>query len=163
MTDTINQINRAKELLIRARHASMATVNEDGSPHNTPFMFLFDEDLKYIYWGSHPDSEHSENLLRTSKAFIVIYDAIEKGGLYIKVETAQPLKGEELRIALNIHNKARLARGQDPLALSYYGAPNPQRMWSAKTMQFWVNGTKRDKEGNVTRDIRIEIKRDDLV
>ncbi len=163
MTDTINQIDRVKELLIKARHASMATVNDDGSPHNTPFMFLFDEDLKNIYWSSHPDSEHSKNLLRTGKAFIVIYDAIERGGLYIKVEEVQLLKGEELRIALNIHNKARLERGQDPLTFSYYGAPNPQRMWSAKTIQFWVNGAKRDKEGNVTRDIRIEIKRDDLV
>ena len=29
----------AKELLGAVRHAAMATVNEDGSPHNTPVLF----------------------------------------------------------------------------------------------------------------------------
>jgi general stress protein 26 len=42
------RITRAKELLASAKHAAMATVNVDGSPHNTPFFFIYDDQLEYI-------------------------------------------------------------------------------------------------------------------
>src|SRR5258708_32021062 len=101
--DLEKSINRAKELLSTARHACMATVNEDGSPHNTPFRFLYDPKLEYIYWGSHPDSMHSLNINRTGKIFVVLYDIKEKGGLYMKCENAHAVNGDELKKALEVH------------------------------------------------------------
>ncbi len=157
------QIARAKQLLKDARHASMATVNQDGSPHNTPFMFMYDEKLKHVYWGSHPESEHSKNILRTGQIFVVLYDAIERGGLYMKATDAHPLDGVELDKALAIHNKLREARGQDFLPLSYYVGSSPQRMWAASIIQLWVNGTKRADDGHIVQDIRTEISAVDLV
>lgn len=152
------QIERAKELLRTARHASMATVNEDGSPHNTPFMFLHDTPFQHIYWGSHPAAQHSKNILRTGQAFVVLYDAVERGGLYIRVLNAHMVTDAELDQALAIHNKARVARGQEELPLRYYTGDSPQRMWSASIEQCWVNGTTRDEKGRIIQDIRTEIK-----
>jgi general stress protein 26 len=60
-------IARAKALLGTVWFATMATVNEDGSPHNTPFLFLRAKDLSRIYWGSHPNSLHSKNIVRRVK------------------------------------------------------------------------------------------------
>jgi len=158
-----SRTQRAKELLRTAKYAAMATVNEDGSPHNTPFMFLYESDLSRIYWGSHPDSVHSKNIARTGEVFIVLYDAFESGGLFIKGHHAHALTGGELDAALMVHNRVRASRGQDLLKLGYYTGKSPQRMWSAAPIAFWINGTKRDSEGNVAQDYREEVSQNDLV
>src|SRR5260370_112703 len=150
-------IARAKELLDTVWFATMATVNEDGNPHNTPFLFLHAKDLSRIYWGSHPNSLHSKNIVRTGQAFFVIYDAYKRGGLYIKTANAHPLKGEELEAALKVHNQTRASRNQDTLSLDYYTGDAPQRMWSATPTNFWVNGAKRDETGHVSEDYREEV------
>lgn len=157
------QIARAKQLLKEVRHAAMATVNQDGSPHNTPFMFMHDEMLEHIYWGSHPESEHSKNILRTGQIFVVLYDAVERGGLYIKATKAHQLDGAELNRALGVHNKLREARGQDTLPLNYYTGTSPQRMWSASITRLWVNGTRRGEDGHIIKDVRTEISTADLL
>ena len=154
---------RAKVLLKTMKHACMATVNEDGSPHATPFMFLYDIDLGHIYWGSHPESLHSKNILRTKQAFIVIYDSLNGGGLYMKCVGAHPLEGDELKAAVKVHNDTRAERGQDELSWEYYTEQSPQRMWSASPVEFWVNDAERDTSGHISRDYRVEIAREDLI
>lgn len=156
-------LDRAKQLLKSAKHAAMATVNEDGSPHNTPFMFLLEPNLSRIYWGSHPRSIHSKNIIRTGEAFFVWFDALERGGLYMKAKNAHPLSGAELEAALMIHNKVRASRGQELLKLSYYTGDSPQRMWSATPTNFWVNGAIRDEEGHMAEDVREEVTVNELV
>ncbi len=157
------QIDRAKELLRDVWHASMATVNEDGSPHNSPFMFMHDDTLQHMYWGSHPDSLHCKNAVRTGQIFVVLYDAVERGGLYMSAADSHMLEGDELESALRIHNDIRVKRGKDPLPLEFYIGDSPQRMWSARITNYWVNGTERGDDGNIIRDIRTEVKATDLV
>lgn len=141
----------------------MATVNEDNSPHNTPFRFLYKNDLSRIFWGSHPDSIHSQNILRTGQAFVVLYDTMERGGLYIKVADAKVLEGDELEEGLAVHNKARRSEGKSELLTDYYSGTSPQRMWSGDAVQFWVNGTERDNNDQIIRDIRTEVSREQLL
>ncbi|MES3005808.1 MAG: pyridoxamine 5'-phosphate oxidase family protein, partial [Patescibacteria group bacterium] len=71
------KINRAKELIYTSRHISLATTNVDGSPHNSPVKFLYDEKLENIYWGSNIEALHSQNILRTGQIFAVLFDRIE--------------------------------------------------------------------------------------
>jgi hypothetical protein len=157
------KIERAKHLLNTVRHAAMATVNEDGSPHNTPYFFMCSPDLRYLYWGSHPQSQHSQNVLRTGQLFVVLYDAIERGGLFIRADEGHPVEGEELERALEVHNARRIAEGSQPLSIDYYQDTAPQRMWMATTRQFWTNDAERDADGLVIRDIRTEITREQLL
>jgi hypothetical protein len=164
MQATIEErIGRGKELLNSVKHACMATVNEDGTPHNTPLLFLCKEDLSQVFWGSHPESLHSQNISRTGQAFMVLYDAMERGGLYMKLINAKVLDGKELEEAIAVHNKVRQSRGQDKLSIDYYSGDSPQRMWSAQPVQFWVNGTERDSNDHIIRDVRTEIKAKDLL
>lgn len=58
------RIVRVRELLKTAKHASMATTNEDGTPHATPFYLILDHKLTRIYFGSHPQAQHSQNIIR---------------------------------------------------------------------------------------------------
>jgi hypothetical protein len=157
------KVERAKELLATANHAAMATVNEDGSPHNTPYFFLIDTSREYLYWSSFPNSMHSRNLERTGQLFVVLYDAMESGGLYIRADDAHISAGDKLNVALQIHNEKRLKNGKDVLQSEYFQGDSPQRMYVATIRQFWVNGTERGADGNVTRDLRTEVMREYLL
>jgi hypothetical protein len=157
------KIERAKELLSTVRHAAMATVNEEGSPHNTPYYFIRSPDLKYLYWGSHPNSQHSRNVVRTGQIFVVLYDAMERGGLYIQADNAHVTEGDELQRSLQAHNVRRAAEDKPPLPLSYYTSASPQRMYMATTRMFWTVNSERDASGLTIRDYRIEIPRESLL
>jgi hypothetical protein len=161
--DLEKSIERARELLSAARNASMATVNEDGSPHNTPFRLLYDPKLEYIYWSSHPDSLHSLNVARTGKIFVVLYEADKKGGLYIKCDNGHALAGNELEKALEVHNSFRIKESAEPLSIDKYTGDSPQRMWSAKITNLWVNSTERDSDGHIIKDGRVEITPKDII
>jgi hypothetical protein len=156
------KIARAKDLLVTINNAAMATVNADGSPHNTPYFFMRSPDLTKLYWGSHPSSLHSQNVLRTGQIFVVLYDAMERGGLYIRADDAHIAEGDELVEALHIHNERRVRNGKSPLLIDYYQT-GEQRMWVATTRQFWTTMVERDAAGHVIRDSRIEIQREDLI
>ncbi|MBM3257489.1 MAG: pyridoxamine 5'-phosphate oxidase family protein [Candidatus Liptonbacteria bacterium] len=155
-----NRIAVAKELLRTIRFAAMATVNADGSPLNSPLFFIPDPKLKYFYWGSHPDSLHSQNALHTGKIFATIFD--ERGGLYMAAENAHILEGGKLASALEAHNVARARFNKKPITIDYYTGANPQRMWAATITHFWVNLMERDADGRLIRDSKQEISRENL-
>jgi general stress protein 26 len=157
------KIQRAKELLTTSRHAAMATVNEDGSPHNTPYKFIYDPALEWIYWGSSPEAMHSKNVTRTRQIFVVVYDREDPGGLYFKCEEAHELSGSELEKALEIHNNLRLTEGKDALPLSYYTGASPQRMYGAKIIKIWINMPQKTKDGNIIKDNKVEVVAKDLI
>jgi hypothetical protein len=152
-------LDRAKELLKTAKHAAMATVNNDGTPHNTPFYLILDDKLEHIYFASHPEALHVRNVVRTGDMFVVIYDMIERGGLYIKAVRGHELKGEEFERAMTAHNAARARDGKAPIPPGNYQL----HMYGADIVSFWVNEAERSGEGWVVRDYRREIKREQLL
>jgi hypothetical protein len=162
-TTLSDQIKRAQELLKSVRHAAMATVNEDGSPHNTPFVFMRDSALEHMYWGSHPDSQHSINILRNGQLFVVLYEANERGGLYLQAEAGHIAEGEELETALAVHNQIRQAHGKAAIPLDYYTGDSPQKMWVATIKKLWVNGSQRDENDMLVKDVRTEVTAKDLL
>src|SRR4051812_2958254 len=109
------KLNRAKELIYTSRHISLATSNVDGSPHNSPVKFLYDENLENIYWGSNVEALHSQNILRTGQIFAVLFDRIEYGGVYMKCEGGHILDGKELEVGLEIANSSRAKEGQQKI------------------------------------------------
>lgn len=164
MIDELNQnITRAKELLSTVRHASMATVNEDESPLNTPYLFMINQALTKLYWGSHPDSLHSKNVMRTGQLFVVLYDAQKPGGLYIRADNGHIAKGVELDEALAIHNAVRKKEDKEPLEKSYYIGESPQRMWCADINHFWIIASEKDANGLLIKESREEITAKDLL
>lgn len=156
-----NSVLRAKQLLQTARHAAMATVNEDNTPHNTPYRFLIDDTLECLYWSSHPESQHSQNIAQTGEIFVVLYEADKGGGLYIKANQAHELQDTELETALEIHNKYRVREGKQPLPVEYY-TNGPQKMYGAKVTDFYVNTSEKNEQDWVVRDYRKAVDRDDL-
>jgi hypothetical protein len=157
------KLNRAKELIYTSRHISLATTNADGSPHNSPVRYFYDDKLENIYWGSNTEALHSQNILRTGQIFAVLFDRIEFGGVYIKCEGGHILEGKELDVGLEITNSYRVKEGQQKITLDYYSAGSVQKMWSAKITNLWINMPVRDGNGLILRDERVELERNILL
>lgn len=163
MGDLVITTDRAKELLGTVRHAAMATINEDGSPHNTAFHYVIDDAREHIYWASSPESLHSQNLAHTGQAFIVIYEAGKGGGLYLQTENAHELVGDELKQGLGVWNAQRARAGRPKHGAQYFTGESAQRMYRTEITKYWVNYSEKDEQGNVLRDARQEITREDLL
>jgi hypothetical protein len=157
------KLNRAKELIYTSRHISLATTNADGSPHNSPVRYFFDDKLENIYWGSNVEALHSQNILRTGQIFAVLFDRIEYGGVYIKCEGGHILDGKELEVGLEITNSSRVKEGEQKITSDYYSAGSVQKMWSAKITNLWINMPVRNENGRILRDERVELERNILL
>ncbi len=157
------KLNRAKELIHTSRHIALATTNADGSPHNSPVRFFYDEMLENIYWGSNAEALHSQNIVRTGQLFGVLFDRIEFGGVYIKCEGGHILDGKELEVGLEITNSFRAKEGKERVTLDYYAAGSVQKLWSAKITNMWINMPVRDENGLILKDVRVELDRNILL
>jgi hypothetical protein len=130
--DYLSQIELAKKLLKTVRHAAYSTVNEDGTPHNSPLMLIYNEDLSKLYVGSYSESLHCKNFVRTGQVFAVLFDSFSKGqgGIYITGTNAHECEDDELVEALRVHNTFRTKHGSQPIDISYYKQAKPsQRMY----------------------------------
>lgn len=164
--DYLKQIELAKKLLKTVRHAAYATVNEDGSPHNSPLMLIYNEDLTKLYIGSYSESLHVENLIRTGKAFAVIYDSFTKGqgGVYITGVNAHECVDDELVEALRVHNATRARYGSRPLDLSVYLRAKPsQCMYSIDIAKIETYSQIRGEDGLIVTESRIKVLPEDLL
>jgi hypothetical protein len=158
------RIAYVRNMLATGRHAAMATVNANGTPHNSPFYFIADDTLRHVYFGSHPKSMHVQNVLRTGQLFVVMYDLMRGGGLYIEANNGHELADAELEAGLTAHNAHRQRDDKPPLPLDYYQEDgNPQRMYGADIVKLWVNWAEREKGGLIIRDYRHEVKPQDLL
>lgn len=164
--DYQSQIELARNLLRTVRHAAYATVNKDGTPHNSPLMLIYNEGLTKLYIGSHSESLHTKNLLRTGRTFAVLYDSFTKGqgGLYITGINGHECQDDALVEALRVHNMVRARYGSKPIDLSYYQIAGPsQRMYSIDITKIEIYGVLRGADGLISSEARVEVKATDLL
>lgn len=81
----------------------------------------------------------------------------------MKAVNGKELSGMQLDEALKVHNATRAREDNPSLTKDYYSGKNPQRMYGADLVNFWVNDAERDKDGLVIRDYRVAIKREALL
>ncbi len=162
MTLLETKIQRARELIRTSKHIALATTNADGSPHNSPVRFFYDTTLEHIFWGSATEAQHSQNIVHTGQVFAVLYDRIETGGVFMQCNEGRILEESELEAALDIVNNERIKDGQQPVSLDYYTSGGPQKMWSARIVNIWINMPVRDERGFILRDERVELERNML-
>lgn len=154
-----------KEMVFSSRYITYATVNEDGSPHNSPMFYIPSEKLDRIYIGTHPGSLHAKNIVRTGQAFGVLFGRVPAGGrgVYFKIENFHEVTETELPEALRVHNETRARFDKKPLQVEYYQAPNPQRMYVGNIVEISINDAVRNDEGHIVEDVRRVVSVDELL
>ncbi len=124
-------ITSAVNILKSIHYINIATVCEDGSPWNTPVSASFDENLNF-HWGSNPNSVHSQNIRRDSRAFVVVYDSTVPEGTGEGVYMIG--KAEELENETELIKKYRFV---------------PEKVW--------INDVVLDDKGAYLHDLRVEL------
>ncbi len=156
------RITRAKELIADIHHVPLATVNEDGSAHNTPVFMAFNDQLTG-FWSSHPETLHSHNIARDPRIFLVVFDSREgHGGLFIRA-LAQVIEDEaEVKRALKLLTRLKEPMDSRMGKATDYLMPDGQRLYKAVPVQLWINMSQRDERGVIVRDYRYEVALSDL-
>ena len=150
------RIERVRKLIKTAKHVALATVNADGSPHNSPVFAAFDDGLQLV-WASSPEARHSKNIARSGQVFVVVFDALgDGGGLYVQARAAE-VSPDDMPQALETFNVARERLLREKLAPGYFMRAAPQRLYRAVPEKLWVNFSEKDANGHVVHDNRFEI------
>lgn len=145
---------KAKSILNHICYATLATVSADGQPWNSPVYCAYDDDYN-IYWGSHIDSQHSQNIRANGKAFIVVYDStIEPGfgeGVYIQAKVVELTDKNEIAAA---HKLIQNRRPSPYWKLEEVQPDKPVHLLKAIPQKIWIN-CDGQKEGQYI-DVRVE-------
>ena len=128
-----------QELLSRIHYATLATVCPDGQPWNSPVVGKFDAEMN-LYWVSWQKNQHSQNVSRDPRIFVVVYDSQApegKGeGLYLQMSAAPLITQEEI-------DAARRAYPTDFFTHTFphqqFLGDCPQRMYRADPIRIWYN------------------------
>ncbi len=154
-----------KELLTKVRHVALATVNEDGTPHNTPLFFIYSPDFKKFYMSTHPQSLHARNVERIGKGFAILYDSSAfLGGLYLTLENFKVLNElNELAEGMMVYNATRMRWGMNESSITDYQDPNERRLYSADIIKIEIYGSKETKDGKILNEQRVEVSVEDLL
>lgn len=146
---------KAKGIIEKILYITIATVDKDGLPWNTPVYSAYDG--RYVfYWTSSPKARHSINIDNNPNVAFVIYDStVPEGtgvGVYIKAK-ASVVKGKsEIEKACKI----LYPRKKKPVrpAEDFMGG-SPMRIYKAMPQRFWVNEDVKIK-GRIV-DARVEV------
>lgn len=159
---TLHERIRVKELLQTVLHVPVATVNDDGSPLSSPVFAAFDEKLR-MYWASNIDAQHSANIRRDARVFLVLFDSMEHGGgLYIEAQAHEIADENELKKAVGVVNKRRTSLGRAKASAADFSNDSVQKIYCAEPLKLWINVSRRNAEGRVLSDERVEIAKADL-
>ncbi|MEK7509439.1 MAG: pyridoxamine 5'-phosphate oxidase family protein [Patescibacteria group bacterium] len=151
----MNSPERAKEIISKSLYMVVATVSENGEPWNAPVFFAHDKHFNF-YWGSYKGTQHSLNIVRTGKVYLVLFDStVQPGsgeGVYIQAVAQEVADESEIRTA----HKLLWDRHIVPYwKIEQFFGDAPIRIYKASPEKVWMNGEGRI-DGHYV-DIREEI------
>lgn len=130
-------ITSAVNILNQINYITIASVCEDGSPWNSPVAASHDTNLNF-FWGSSPENVHSQNIRRTGKVFVVMYDSTVPEGT-----------GEGIYMT-GVATELDFEPGT--VVKKYRFTPE----------KAWMNDDAKNDDGSYKHDIRIELDLDSL-
>jgi hypothetical protein len=129
---------RLQKLVTEVPYVTLASVCSDGKPWNTPVWGCFDQDLN-LYWASWPRNQHSCNIARDPRIFVVVYDSRtpegEAIGLYLEMQAKMLTGKREIAQARKIYTTTF---GEDLTHEPFKGIC-PRRLYKATPHNIWHN------------------------
>lgn len=146
--------HKARTILDSICYATLSTVDPNGNPWNSPVYCAYDEHYN-VYWGSHVESQHSQNIRANHKVFIAIYDSTcEPGtgeGVYIQAHVKELTNSDEITHA---HTLIQARRPSPYWKLAEVQPDKPVHLFQAIPERIWMND-EGEKDGQYI-DIRKE-------
>ncbi|WP_094677376.1 pyridoxamine 5'-phosphate oxidase family protein [Hydrocoleum sp. CS-953] len=162
ISSPINQLTeKAKQILNQITYLTLATVDQEGRPWNSPVYYGFDKDYTF-YWSSWTENQHSQNIINNGQVFAVVYDSTvlsgEGFGVYFQ-GIAEVIEAEN-----EIFNKAidsiYTKNGKPKRDKKYFLDSGKRRLFRFMPTTIWVNVTEPyedyflDKRVEITKEIK---------
>lgn len=146
-------IDKAEIIIDKIPYATLATVDDNGQPWNSP-VWSMHEGFTF-YWVSWKENQHSKNIRSNGKVFIVIYDStVPEGtgeGVYIQAKAHEVENKTEIEEILKLRSKTKSSNRKAEEFMGNY----PRRWYKATAEKVWMNGDS-NINGNFI-DVRREI------
>lgn len=147
---------KAKQILQKILYITLATVDKESQPWNSPLYSAFDEKYNF-YWASDKNGQHSKNIRENPNVFLAIYDSTTAegtgAGVYIKGKAYEITDEQEILHGLKTLD-SRVGKTKERHAEQFLG-DYPRRIYKAVPETFWMNSDG-DVNGNYI-DIRVEV------
>ncbi len=138
-----NLVDEAKDIISKILYITIATVNKNGEPWNSPVFSAFDENYNF-YWNSWTESQHSKNIETNNNVFIVIYDStVAEGtgkGVYVKAKARKLGEENEINKGYELLTKRRNKLSSKLRTADDFLEGNPRQIYKAVPERVWVNG-----------------------
>lgn len=145
-----------RQILASTPYATIATVCKDGQPWNTPVFARWDDSLA-MYWVSHKNAQHSQNIAREPRIFVVVYDStVPEGeglGMYLTVRAKLLTAPQEIARAKRVYDTSFFSH--EFASHKQFLAGCPQGFYKAVSERVWHNVDKTQEDHFV--DAREEI------
>ncbi|HKU18277.1 MAG TPA: pyridoxamine 5'-phosphate oxidase family protein [Candidatus Saccharimonadales bacterium] len=129
-----------QKLLAATPYVAIATVCPNGRPWNTPVVGRFDDDLN-LYWVSWRQNQHSRNIAREPRVFVVMYDSSapegQGEGLYLQMRAQALGTRREIQAARQTYDTSFF---RHPFRHEQFLGNCPQRFYKAVPEYLWYNG-----------------------
>jgi uncharacterized protein YhbP (UPF0306 family) len=127
----------AKVILSDLLYITLATVDSDGLPWNTPVYAAFDE-AYHFFWVSASQVRHSQNIAATHRVAIVVYDSTALAGtgkgVYMQATADEVTDEREI-----IHALAALEKRGWKKPLNEVMGASIHRVYTAVPERMWIN------------------------
>ena len=162
ISSPIDQLTeKAKQVLNKITYLTLATVDKEGNPWNSPVYCGFDEDYTF-YWSSWTENQHSQNIINNGRVFAVVYDSTAVSGNAFGVYfqgIAEVIEAEN-----KIFNKAidtiYTKNGKPKRDKKYFLGSGLRRLFRFMPKTIWVNVTEPyedyflDQRVDITKEIK---------
>ena len=143
---------------------ALATVNEDGTPHNTPLFFAIDPQLQNVYFASREDSLHSKNLARTGRGFAVLYNSHEfTGGLYLTIAEAGIVSDQDKDKALKVYEETCRSWNNNALPENFSTGNSDYKLYQGTIEKIEIYESEEGSDGKLKKERRKEVILKDLL
>lgn len=153
---------RAKEIISKIIYITIATVDRDRQPWNSPVYSAYDETYNF-FWTSWKENIHSQNIRENNKVFLVIYDStVPEGtgeGVYIKAKAYELTDKEEIKRALKYLYERK---NKNPRRAEEFLENYPRRVYKAVPERVWMNAEGEIDGNYVDKRIEVELISGDL-
>jgi hypothetical protein len=151
------RLEHIRTILARVPHVAIATVSEDGTPHNTPVFGVFNEKL-HLFWASGPEAQHSHNIRRHGEAFVAVFDSVAGGGgLYVAGRADELDDPAHLDYAYALLSEVKARYGGSLGSRERFEGEGPQRFYRLIPSAVWLHRTIKDDDGLIITDERVAV------
>jgi len=130
-----------RDILRACSYAVLATADENGVPWASPVWFAMGDHTE-LYWVSHPDARHSQNIAARPQIAMVVFDSTVRPGsgqgVYMTANAAQVTDPDAIERGIAVFSHGSVRDGLEEWGAHRVTGEARLRLYRASVHQHWI-------------------------